>query len=268
MRTLIIILTAVTWIGQANADFVPGSKDLGPIWIIGDSITQGNADGNAAGSYRASLYSLLSAGGYNFSFTGHSSADFGGLPVGYRYHSGVSGAVIQNNYNGRTGIQQSIGAWWNQGELATSKPNAILLMIGTNDINLNYNAATAPNRLSSLIASLYNLAGDDVSMFVASIPPQSTSSAVTTFNAAIPGIVSSYKNAGKKIYFADAYSAINASYSLMMNGDNLHPNAAGNEAIAGTFYDAIEAVTAPEPSTLALMTTGLIALAACARRKR
>lgn len=268
MRTALLILSAAIFVGHVNAAIIPGSKNLGPIWIIGDSITQGNASGDPTGrTYRSDLYDLLSADGYSFSFTGHSNAKSAGLPIGYQYHSGVSGAMIQNNYAGRVGIEQNISTWWNQGQLAASKPNVILLMIGTNDVNLNYNAATAPNRLSSLIQSLYDLAGSDVSLFVASIPPQGTSSAVTAFNAAIPSIVDSYKTAGKDIHYVDMYTPLNATYSTLMNGDDLHPNAAGNEVVAETWRDAIEAVAMPEPSSFALTAAGAIGMAFYAWRR-
>jgi hypothetical protein len=86
----------------ARGGVTPGSKDLGPIWFIGDSITQSNADGDANGSPRKSLYDKLTAGGYTFSYTGHFTANTDGLPATggtaatnlYHYHSGVSGAVI------------------------------------------------------------------------------------------------------------------------------------------------------------------------------
>ena len=50
------------------------SKNIGAVWFIGDSITQSNADGDGNGSPRKSLYDLLVANGYTFSFTGHYSA--------------------------------------------------------------------------------------------------------------------------------------------------------------------------------------------------
>lgn len=259
-RAALSILATAVFIGQANATIVTGTKDLGSIWMIGDSITQGNGSGDPTGSYRSDLYDLLSTDGYDFNFTGHWNTTPAGLPSGYQYHSGVSGALIQDDYSGRTGIEQNIGMWWDQGQLATSKPNVILLMIGTNDIYLDCDRAAAPDRLSSLIQSLYTLVANDVTMFVASIPPQGTSSAVTSFNVAIPAIVAKFKGKGKDIYFADVYAAINPNYGMFMAGDNVHPNAAGNEAIAETWYNAIVARTtaAPEPSSFALAAAGLL----------
>lgn len=156
---------------------------------------------------------------------------------------------IQSNYSGRTGIEQNIGTWWNQGRLAMSKPDVILLMIGTNDVNLGYNTANAPDRLASLIQSLYKLAGNDATLFVASIPPQGGASAVLEFNKSIPATVESYRLGGKDIHYVDMYTPLNAKCSALMNSDNLHPNAAGNEVIAETWRNAIASVAVPEPSS-------------------
>jgi lysophospholipase L1-like esterase len=267
MRVFILILMTMTFVGQASAEIVVGSKNLGNIWVIGDSITQGDS----TGSFRSDLYNLLSTDHYTFGFTGHWDGYSAGLPTGYQYHSGVSGALIQSNYNGRTGIEQNIGSWWNQGQLATAKPNVILLMIGTNDIYLNLDAGhptDAANRLSSLIQSLFTLAGNKVSIFVAGIPPQGTSNSVVVFNNAISGIVDSCKASGKDIHYVDMYTPLNSDYSHLMSSDNLHPNAAGNAVIAATWMSAINAATVPEPSTMVMLATGLAGLLAYTWRKR
>ena len=55
-----------------------------------------------------------------------------------------------------------------------------------------------------------------------------------------------------------------AQFTLMSpTSDNVHPNATGYQAIAS----AIEAASVPEPSTLAVMGFGFVALAATARRR-
>ncbi len=55
--------------------------DLGAIWCIGDSITQSNADGDSSGSPRKALYDLLIANDYDFTYTGHFTANVDGLPT-------------------------------------------------------------------------------------------------------------------------------------------------------------------------------------------
>jgi hypothetical protein len=75
------VLAALLLLPSARAAITPGSKDLGAIWFIGDSITQSNADGDNNGSNRKSLYDLLRASGYTFSYTGHHTVNVDGLPT-------------------------------------------------------------------------------------------------------------------------------------------------------------------------------------------
>src|SRR4051812_32035824 len=89
----------------AHAAITAGSKSIGAVWFVGDSITQGNADGDSTGGMRANVQGKLPGAGYTFTYTGHSTANTEGLPATgsgitgnlYQYHSGVSGAVIGTN---------------------------------------------------------------------------------------------------------------------------------------------------------------------------
>ncbi len=138
------------------------SATIGPIWFIGDSITQSNADGDSSGSPRKSLYDLLNGAGHDFSFTGHFTANVDGLPnTGstpstnlYHYHSGISGSFIGANSFGRQNMTAGIPNWWNQGRLAVAKPNAVLVMLGTNDTNADNDVATAPARITNLVNTI------------------------------------------------------------------------------------------------------------------
>jgi hypothetical protein len=155
--------TAVADRVEARAVAPPSyNKNLGAIWFIGDSITQSNADGDANGSPRKSLYDLLVADGASFSFTGHSTANVDGLPTSgataatnlYHYHSGISGSCIGLNTNGRTNMTANISSWWSSDRLASTKPGIVLIMLGTNDIDLNDNVADAPNRIKTLVETI------------------------------------------------------------------------------------------------------------------
>jgi len=259
---------------STNAAIVAGSKNIGAVWFIGDSITQSNADGDTSGSPRKSLYDKLNTGGYTYSYTGHSTSDPGGLPsdAAYLSHSGVSGATIGANLGGRTDITAGIPGWWSSGRLATVKPNVILIMIGTNDTDINLNVTTAPDRLTTLVNTIYAQPGiGNPTIFLASIPPNKSSTAandrVIAFNAAIPGIVTAFQNQGKDVYFVDQYSTIDANRTGLM-GDNLHTNAAGNDALAQNWYNAIQSrVNIPEPSSSLIAWVGATGLLALRRRK-
>ncbi len=267
IRFLAVLAVAVCGGKNAQAGIISGSNDLGAIWYIGDSITQSNADGDANGSPRLSLYDDLNAGGYTFSFTGHTNVNIDGLPATggtsatnlYQFHSGISGAVIQNDGSGRTGIAQNLPTWWTQGRLASVKPNVILIMIGTNDVDIQLDLPNAPSRLGSLINTIYALPGIGLpSIFVATIPPNRTNTPgdpinVSAFNAALPSLINGFRTAGKDVTLVDQYTPLNNSYATDMRPDNLHPNSVGNDIISQQWYQAIQARAVPEPSVVGLL---------------
>lgn len=230
----------------------PTLIDLGAIWFIGDSITQSNADGDAAGSPRKALYDLLSANGYTFTYTGHFTANVDGLPTTgatpannlYHYHSGISGSVIGDDFDGRTGMTENMSVFWNSGRLAQVKPDIILIMLGANDVNLSLNLPGAPERLRMLIQTIYELPGvGDPTIFLAQITPNRISSQtetnVSAFNDAIPDVVAGFRAQEKDVRLVDQFTPINDNYAAAMRADNLHPNAVGNELMAQQWYNAI-----------------------------
>ena len=221
-------------------------KDLGAIWLIGDSITQGNADGDDASSPRKALYDQLKANGYSFSFTGHHAANVDGLPATgetpadnlYHYHSGVSGIKIAQMTGGLVKA-------WNLGRLETVKPDNICIMLGTNDIGRG-EIDGAPERLKALLDQIYALPGiGDPRVFLASIPPNRRKEAERTdviiFNEAVQQLAAKYKSEeGKDIIFVNHFQALDDAYGESMRPDNLHPNAAGNAIMGEQWFEAIE----------------------------
>lgn len=57
------MLAAAAMLCSVMADIVPGSKNIGAAWFVGDSITQSNADGDATDSPGKALYELLTTNG-------------------------------------------------------------------------------------------------------------------------------------------------------------------------------------------------------------
>jgi len=230
-----------------------GTTDLGAIWFIGDSITQSNADGDSAGSPRKSLYDLLTANGYLFTYTGHFTANVDGLPATgataadnlYHYHSGISGSVIGDDYSGRWGMTENLSAFWNSGRLAEVKPDVILIMLGANDVNLALDLPGAPDRLKTLVQNIYELPGaGNPTVFLATITPNRTDEPqdpinVAAFNAAVPGVVANLIAQGRDVRLVDQFTPINNDYATNMRPDNLHPNATGNDVMAQQWYNAM-----------------------------
>ncbi|MEN8864565.1 MAG: sialate O-acetylesterase [Akkermansiaceae bacterium] len=241
----------------------PGAydKNLGAIWFIGDSITQSNADDDGNGSPRKSLYDLLVADGASFNFTGHRTNNVDGLPTTggtaatnlYHYHTGVSGSVI-GAAGGRTNMTASIPGWWNSGRLASTRPDIVLIMLGTNDVNLNADLADAPNRVKLLVNTILDQVSPsdpNPAIFVAQIPPNTGASPkpqrVIDFNNALPAVVATLQGEGKDVTLVDQFSLINANTGGLMR-DTLHTNAAGNDVLGSQWFEAIKTRFATTPS--------------------
>jgi lysophospholipase L1-like esterase len=202
----------------------PPSNALGAIMPMGDSITLGVP---VAGGYRDPLYTLLHNRGDTFTFVG-SLTDYATSTLtsaGQTHHEGHSGYVIANG-GGRSGLDENLAGWIGPGAAA---PDKILLMIGSNDINIGYDMPNAPTRLSTLITHIYGYR-PNVKLFVASIIPMvGHEPDVQAFNATIPGIVASHQALGRNVVYVPMYDAMNINTDL---ADGLHPNALGYQHMA------------------------------------
>jgi hypothetical protein len=121
-------------------------------------------------------------------------------------------------------------------------PNVVLLMAGTNDMNNPTDPSTAPTRLAALIDQVVAACPDAV-VIVAKITPIRNGDAntrVIKYNNAIPAIVKTRVDAGKKVLVADLYSSL----SVADLGDGLHPSDGGYQKIANAWYQAMEQAAA------------------------
>jgi len=262
----------------AASGLVPNNKSIGKIWFIGDSITQSNADGDPTGSPRKSLYDLLIANSYTFKYTGHFTDNIDGLPGSpdglqdYVFHSGLSGSLIGNSNSGRQGMTALVTERWalQFGYLFLNKPNVVLIMLGTNDIDAFGEpgipaTADAPARMTTLINTVYGLSGIGTpTVFIATIAPNTITPTKTAnviaYNAALPAVVSAQVALGRDVHLVDHYTPLNNAIATSMMPDNLHPNATGNGIIAQQWYNAINAI-AGSPATIPAAPSGLTATA-------
>lgn len=190
---------------------------------LGDSITDGLV---VPGGYRIGLWQRFVANGYKVDFVG--SLSNGPASLGDHDHEGHSGWRIDQ-------IDANITGW-----LQATMPHTVLLHIGTNDVLQNFNLASAPNRLSTLIDHI-TTTDPTAEVFVATIIPIASSSAeaaARTYNAAIPGIVQSKVAAGKHVHLVDMHSALTVSDLA----DGIHPNAAGYDKMAAAWFSALLSV--------------------------
>ena len=127
--------------------------------------------------------------------------------------------------------------------IKTEKPHVIALMIGTNDVDTNFDLNNVPQRLGDLMDRILETE-PNVLLIVAQIVPTTNDGKnvnIRAFNAAIPGLVRSRVVAGKHVVAVDMYAALsaNASYKTALMNDSLHPNDAGYAVLARTWYTAL-----------------------------
>lgn len=257
-------IAAAGLIGMAMT--ATASMDLGNLWALGDSITDGAAVPSwVPGGYRHSLYTNLIARGYALQLVGtrnnNSSATLTG--AGQQWHDGWSGYGIKDfsytnpstgtwNYNG---LYDQVGGWYDS---LANKPDITLLMIGINDLNQKYDEAGAPGRLDDLITLLYSKNpamhvvvstlpdADSNNAYRHNPPNNDLSASILDYNASMATIVSNRQALGDHITLVDMHAGL----TLSDLSDGLHPNAGGYEKMGNIWADAVVAI--PEPSTVGL----------------
>ena len=186
---------------------------------MGDSITAGYQSSTGDG-YRGPLYTTLQGQVGTLKFVG----------------SQMDGTMADPDNEGHYGAKIADIAALATGVLNTYKPNIVLLHIGSNDINGNYDVADAPARLASLIDQIV-AAEPDVALLVAQIIPSqypSTEDRIVTFNAQIPAIVAARAAKGEHVAVVSMANLTPSEYA-----DTLHPNDAGYQQMAADWDPAI-----------------------------
>jgi len=200
------------------------------IMPLGDSITYGVVDSSVgdreSGGYRTYLYDALITDGLSVDFVG--SVSSGPDSLADKNHEGHPGYRIPK-------IASGINAW-----LDAYKPDVIPLMIGTNDTS-DVSASTIADRLSALIDRITAKLPDS-QLLVSTIPPvngalkgSTKAQRAADYNLAIPGIVKSKADQGKRVNFVDMRSELDLSDLA----EGLHPNQGGYQDIANFWYNAI-----------------------------
>ncbi len=203
---------------------------------FGDSITEGYPSFN--GGYRVELFRLAALAPHAITFVGaraNGPAEVAGNPFPPA-HEGYSGFTIDPST--RSGISPRAEV-----AIATYQPHIILLMIGTNDIDLQIDVANAPARLGGLIDRITTAAPDTL-LVVATILPTTTAATnerIRAYDAAIPALVEGSQAAGKHVIGVDMYAAFTANpdFATAYMLDVLHPNTAGYALLGQRFYEAI-----------------------------
>jgi lysophospholipase L1-like esterase len=195
---------------------------VAPVMPLGDSITYGSGASTAV-SYRSSLWKhFMDTRGFRPDFVG--SVLWGSVPD--RANEGHPGFRIDQ-------VRAEIDNW-----LTLNRPRYVLVHLGTNDINQNYDLPNAPTRLRDLVQRITEQV-PGVTVLVASIVPSRDgvlNQRITTYNAAVPGVVDAVRATGADVRFVD----LNARMTLAdISADNIHPTDAGYLKMGDIWYDAL-----------------------------
>jgi lysophospholipase L1-like esterase len=220
--------------GTSGYNPCPTSGDPCKILPLGDSITHGFASSDDAG-YRSQLFKLIVAAKQNVTFVG--SLSNGPTQVSGqtfpRNHEGHDGWTIDPGYStyGAGGISSLVPS-----PAFDGKPHIVLLHIGTNDTGF-MDSANMSTRLEALLDKIATASPASLIVLAQITPLGYTSSALTAYNAKIPGIVQSHAAKGQHIVGADMSKM---PVPADIGSDNVHPNDQGYAYMAGIWYAAIK----------------------------
>ncbi len=224
------VFVPVLVVGGTSGDAAATNLRIMP---LGDSLTDGY---NVPGGYRIALEDALTNSGRPFDF------------VGGRFNGPVS--LADQDHEGHVGfkiaeIDQNVEGW-----LTSHPADAVLLMIGTNDLKTDDltttdDAGAAAERLATLVRSITDH-DPGIDVYVSTIPPQGTffgPARAIAYNALIPGVVSQLQSQGRSVKFVDGASELTTSDLA----DQLHLTAAGYAKVANAWYEALTTPTPPPP---------------------
>ena len=204
---------------------------------LGDSITYDTGSLNA--SYRYELFRLALQNQRKIDFvgsrgTGPQIVDGQPFPRGTEGHPGWT----IDDGGGRLGLYPAVAGW-----LQSTPPDIVTLMIGTNDLDIDFDEANAPVRLGLLLDRIAETTPHALIVLAQIVPTTDDAAnvAVQAYNAAMPALVASRVKAGKHVILVDMYEALasHADYKTALMNDKLHPKDAGLVVMAHTWWAAI-----------------------------
>jgi fibronectin type 3 domain-containing protein/lysophospholipase L1-like esterase len=199
------------------------------IMPLGASYTHG---WNVPGGYRIELERLLRGGRHIFNFAG--AMRNGPDSLESKQHQGHPGYRIDE-------ISSSIDS------ILTANPaEFVLLLVGTNDILQDYQLATAPQRLGTLMDQI-TAKLPSTHLLVGTLPPLTDpglNAKVQAFNAELPGIVAGKVAQGKKVHLVDMYSRLTLTH---VSDDGVHLTTAGYDIVGAAWFETLEPLLPPRP---------------------
>jgi lysophospholipase L1-like esterase len=225
---LAIVLAGLAYCGSSARDG-PAAEPL-RVLAAGDSITYG-AEGHYYG-YRGFLADLAAAAGLQMLLVGGETENLG-VGEGHEGHPGWRSDEVLS----------FLPAW-----LDRSRPDVVLLHVGTNDI---FQGRPVQHAAASIEAILDLMAGtrpDCWTVVATSGPFRSPKDAqARELTAEITRIVSGRAGRGQKVVLADSRAALAASPAGLpaLLVDSAHPSDLGYYLMSKTFFEAIRSIRRP-----------------------
>jgi lysophospholipase L1-like esterase len=201
------------------------------IMPLGDSITRGAIcpkPGDVPGGYRTRLWKRLTDAGHKVHFVGAdtSNPDPGKLPN--PNHNGYKGWTIEQ-------IDAKVVSW-----LKESKPDVVLLHIGTNNAFQKANDAAITASLDKLITHI-TTESPKTYVVVAQIIDTKDANIrgwIQNYNKLIPGIVAKHAKNGERVTMVNMTKTVPPTDFA----DPYHPNKAGYDRMGDAWFTALKSL--------------------------
>ncbi len=191
---------------------------------LGDSIT------GSPGCWRAALWQKTVAGGQSADFVG--TLRDPGCGVSYDGDNEGHGGYLATNI-----ADQNLLPGW----LSATRPDVVMMHLGTNDVWSNIPSTTILAAYSKLVRQM-RASNPSMRILVAQILPMNPSGCsdcgrrVVSLNAAIPGWATANSTTSSPITVVDQWSGFRTATDT---SDGVHPNSSGNTKITDRWYPAL-----------------------------
>jgi lysophospholipase L1-like esterase len=237
---LVALLPLLMFAARPAAAVNPAVTAPVRIMPLGDSIT------GSPGCWRALLWNMLqNAGDTDIDFVGTLPPQGCGVP--YDGDNEGHGGILATGI-----VSQNLLPGW----LAATKPDIVLMHLGTNDVWSSLSTATILGAYTTMVGQM-RASNPAMRIVVAQIIPMNPDGCTTcaqgvvNLDAAIPGWTASLSTAQSPISVVDQWTGFNDATDT---GDGVHPNDSGIQKMANRWFPAVSALltpSAPPPTTTA-----------------